>query len=116
MESWIIAESEATYTYFIPAEKAFWITEQAKENRIEELIDNQQLGVITEVPYHHISQIILIESDNSIEIDFKEDNDSEMDPIQFKKSDFIELRDYLKQNFQQVKVKEYTLFSRSKRS
>ena len=108
MKNWIINENELTNEYLIVTEKSIWISEQLKQLDINELIENKNLGSVKSFRYDQLKEITLVETDFTIEFKFK-DKDEEKQSFKIVKTQYGEIRTYLKLNLKGISVKNYSL-------
>lgn len=109
MKNWIINENELTNKYLIVTEKSIWISEQLKELDINEFIKNKNLGTVKSFKYEEIKEIIFIETNVSVQFEFK-DKDTESEKFVIDKNVFGEIKTYLKNQLGGIEVKNYSLF------
>jgi hypothetical protein len=109
MKNWIINENEITNKYLIVTEKSIWISEQLKELDINELIENKNLGTVKNFRYEEIKEIIFIETNVSIQFEFK-NKETESEKFVINKNVFREIKTYLKNQLSGIEVKNYSLF------
>ena len=108
MKNWIINENELTNKYLIVAEKSIWISEQLKELDINELIESKNLGTVKSFRYEEIKEIVCIETNVSVQFDFK-DKDTETEKFVIDKNVFGEIKTYLKNQLGGIEVRNYSL-------
>jgi hypothetical protein len=108
MKNWIINENELTNKYLIVAEKSIWISEQLKELDINELIESKNLGTVKSFRYEEIKEIVFIETNVSVQFDFK-DKDTETEKFVIDKNVFGEIKTYLKNQLGGIEVRNYSL-------
>lgn len=108
MKYWRISDSETTNTYLILTEKSFWITEQDKNLNIEKLIADKDLGIVKTLIFEELKEIIFIDSDFSIEFNFKDDNTEDV-KIKVTSQIHIEIKKYLKSKMTGVEIKNYSI-------
>ena len=109
MKNWIINENELTNKYLIVTEKSIWISEQLKKLDINELIENKNLGTVKSFRYEEIKEIIFIETNVSVQFEFK-DKEAESEKFVINKNVFGEIKTYLKNQLGGIEVKNYSLF------
>lgn len=109
MKNWIINENELTNKYLIVTEKSIWISEQLKELDINEFIKNKNSGTVKSFKYEEIKEIIFIETNVSVQFEFK-DKDTESEKFVIDKNVFGEIKTYLKNQLGGIEVKNYSLF------
>jgi Na+-transporting methylmalonyl-CoA/oxaloacetate decarboxylase gamma subunit len=109
MKNWIINENELTNKYLIVTEKSIWISEQLKELDINELIENKNLGTVKSFRYEEIKEMIFIETNVSIQFEFK-NKKTESEKFVINKNVFREIKTYLKNQLGGIQVKNYSLF------
>lgn len=110
MKNWIISETVGTKTYLIANEKALWISEQAKDTNIDELIASKNLGAFKSIRYEDVKEIIFIDSEGHVEFNYRQES-TEDEEFQIDTNTLLEIRDYLKKHLQGVAVKNYSIFS-----
>lgn len=108
MKNWIISESELTNKHLIASEKAIWLTDQNKSANINELIESQSLGSIESIRYEDLKEIVFVDSDFTIEMNFKEDKATDKE-FQLNKNVYSEIRSYLKTNLKGTVLKNYSV-------
>lgn len=108
MKNWIIERKGEFYTYLIISEKSIWITEQHKVSNIQELIKNKNLGNVKSFRYDQLKEIILIETNSSLQFSFK-DKDEENQSLYVERNVFREIRTFLKLKLSGVSVKNYSI-------
>ncbi|TYA78444.1 FeoB-associated Cys-rich membrane protein [Seonamhaeicola marinus] len=109
MKTWIISQTDTKDTYFIPTEKAFWLSNQPKGVNIADLIENKNLGAIKSIRYEDLKDIVLIDSDTTIQCNFKDDKTDEEEFV-LDHTTYAEIRSYLKNNLKGVELKDYSIF------
>lgn len=108
MKNWIIERKGEFYTYLIISEKSIWISEQHKDSNIQELIKNKNLGNVKSFRYDQLKEIILIETNSSLQFSFK-DNDEENQSFDIERNVFGEIRTFLKLKLSGISVKNYSI-------
>ena len=73
MKYWIISQTELLDKYLIANEKAIWITDLPKSSNINYLIDSKSLGAVQSIHYEDLKEIVFIDTDVTIELNFKDD-------------------------------------------
>ena len=113
MKNWIIERKGEFYTYLIISEKSIWISEQHKDSNIQELIKNKNLGNVKSFRYDQLKEIILIETNSSLQFSFK-DKDEENQSLYVERNVFREIRTFLKLKLSGVSVKNYSILKQIK--
>ncbi len=108
MKNWIISESQSTATYLIASAKAIWLTEQNSDTNIDELIESKSLGSIRSIRYGDLKEIVFIDSDFTIEMNFRDDKTTD-EEFQLNKNVYLEMRSYFKKNLKGIELKNYSV-------
>ncbi len=109
MKNWNIETNEKQNSYLIANPKSIWIAKIDKESDIEEIIEQKQLKDHTSILFSDIKEIIFIDSDNTLHINFKEDDNDDID-LELESSVFKEMKAYFISNLRDVTIKNYSLF------
>jgi len=110
MRNWIISTDESSDTYLIASTNAIWLSEQEKGVNIEELIEAKKLANIKSVRYEDLKEIIFIDSDCSIEFNYRDDKEVD-EEFKMNTSVYREISSYLKSNLKGTKLKNYGVFN-----
>ncbi len=109
MKYWIISQTELLDKYLIANEKAIWITDLTKGSNIDDLIASKSLGTVQSIRYEDLKEIVFIDTDVTIELNFKDDKTTD-EEFQLDKDVYSEIRDYLKANLKGTELKNYSVF------
>lgn len=113
MKKWIIKQSETINTYLIVNEKSIWITEKPKDVNIEELIKEKKLTDVRIERYKdNIKEFIFVDTDNSLEIEFSDDDKDELE-LHLESSVYEEIKIYFLENLKDTKIKDYSLLKQA---
>jgi len=108
MKNWIISQTEEIDTYLIATEKAIWISNQPKGVDIQELIDGKSLGNLKSIRYAELKEIVFIESDFTISLNYIDDNETDQE-IDLKANEFTEVRAFFKNYLKGTELKSYSI-------
>jgi hypothetical protein len=108
MKKWIIFQSEKLKNYLIAKEKSILIAEVYHDENIDKLLEDRQLTNFRTIRYEDIKEFIFIDTDGSLQIEFKDDN---IDEVQFFLSEevFTDMKTHFINSMKGVAVKDYSL-------
>lgn len=113
MKNWIINQSETANIYLIANKKSIWITENPKDVNIEELIKEKKLTEVRIERYNDdIKEFIFVDTDNSLEIEFTDDDKDELE-LPLESSVYEEIKAYFLDNLKDVKIKDYSILKQA---
>lgn len=115
MKIWITSEEEKTKNYLIATENSIWITKEAKDVNINDLIENNELSHMSIYKTNDIKEVLFNESDSQITIEFK---DSKIKDIEINTNSevFTDVNNFFVSNLKGVEIKNYSLLKQIKPS
>ncbi|TMM30380.1 hypothetical protein FDT66_06355 [Polaribacter aestuariivivens] len=109
MKYWIISETAENKKYLIANEKNIWITEQSIDADIESLIEQKNVQNVAIYRYSIIKNLIFINDDSSMLIEFKSDEDKEEIELFINATIYEDVKSFFSENLLHSKVKNYSI-------